>query len=130
MIIIMYIYNWYHSITTSIHLYTRTQITMYMMHSPYFVPLAPFANSPCSPFQSPSLTWNPPSCARIRPPWSPFACKLPSPFPFPCSYTPASKIPTPRGFSPPNIHSLGWHREPGSQDPEQLRFHIICVNKN
>jgi hypothetical protein len=37
MIIIMYIHNWYHSITTSIHLYTRTQITMYMTHSPCFV---------------------------------------------------------------------------------------------
>ncbi len=98
-------YNWCHSITTSIHLYTRARITMYLTHSPCL--LSPLASSPCYPFQSPSLTWNPPSCDRIRPPWSPFACKLTSPFPFPCSYTPDSKIPTPRGFSPPNIHSLG-----------------------
>jgi hypothetical protein len=33
----MYIYNWYHSIIASIHLYTRTQITMYMTHSPCFI---------------------------------------------------------------------------------------------
>ncbi len=43
MITIMYIYNWYHSVTTSIHLYTRTQITMYLMHSPCFIPLASLA---------------------------------------------------------------------------------------
>jgi hypothetical protein len=71
------------------------------------------------------LLGNPPSCDRICPPWSPIACKLNSPFPFPCSYTPNSKIPTPRCFSPPNIHSLGWHRKPGSQDPVQLHLIIF-----
>jgi hypothetical protein len=35
--------------------------------------------------------------------------------------TPHSKIPTPWGLPDPNIHSLGRHREPGSQDPEQLQ---------
>jgi hypothetical protein len=51
MIIIMHIYNWCHSITTSIHLYTQTQITMYMR-----IPLAllsPLADSPYSLFQPP-----------------------------------------------------------------------------
>jgi hypothetical protein len=42
--------------------------------------------SPCRlPFVSPSgpflLTWNPPSCDRIRPPRSQVACKLTSPVP-------------------------------------------------
>jgi hypothetical protein len=126
MIIITCIHNWYHSIATSIHLYTRAQITMYGTHSPCFIvspcafplliPLAPL-------FKSLPLTWNRPCCDRIRPPRSPIACKLNSPSPLPCSYTPHSKIPTPRGFSPPNIHSLGRHREPGSQDPAQ---YCIC----
>jgi hypothetical protein len=43
MIIIMYIYNWCHSIATSIHLYTQIQIAMFTMHSPCFIPLAPLA---------------------------------------------------------------------------------------
>ncbi len=78
-------------------LYTRTQITIYMAHSPCF--LSPLADSPLLPFPIPLyLLGNPPSCDRIRPPWSPIACKLNSPFPFPCSYTPNSKIPTPPGF--------------------------------
>ncbi len=89
---------------------------MYMAQSPCF--LSPLANSPLLPFLTPLyLLGNPPSCDRIRPPWSLVACKLYSPFPSPCPYTPSSKIPTSRGFSHPNIHSLGWHHEPGSQDP-------------
>ncbi len=41
--------------------------------------------SPCwfpfAPLSSPLLlTWNPPSCDRIHPPWSQVACKLTSPF--------------------------------------------------
>ncbi len=57
------------------------------------------------------LTWNPPCCDRIR--------KLTHPFPSPGSYTPCSKIPTPRSFSTPNIHSLGQQCEPSSQDRAQ-----------
>ncbi len=38
-------------------------------------------------------------------------------FPFPHSYTPHSKIPTPWGFLDPNIHLQRRHRESGSQDP-------------
>ncbi len=80
---------------------------------PLRIPLAPL-------FDSLPLTWNPPCCDRIRPPRSPIACKLNSLFPCPCSLTPHSEILTPRGSSPPNIHSLGRYREPGSQDPVQV----------
>ncbi len=61
---------------------TRTQITMY--NYTRRIPLAfispcwfPFA-SPWSPFSALLLTWNPPSCDRIRPPRSQVACKLTS----------------------------------------------------
>ncbi len=41
MIIIMHIYNWYHSITTGIHLYIRTQIicTRHFFPLLYYLPL-------------------------------------------------------------------------------------------
>ncbi len=80
----------------------------------------PFLHSLLLPIRLPLLTWNPPCCDRIRPPRSQVARKLIFPLPSPCSYTPHSKIPTPRGFLDPNIHSLGRHRESGSQAPEQL----------
>ncbi len=69
-----------------------------MAHSPCFLlPLAasflltlsvPLLLPCCSPFDLLSLTWNPPSCDRIRPPRSQVACKLtpfdpPSPQPSP-----------------------------------------------
>ncbi len=61
---------------------SRIQITIYMAHSPCF--LSPLADSPLLPFAPPSnpslLTWNPPSCDRIRPPQSQVACKLTSLF--------------------------------------------------
>ncbi len=61
--------------------------------------LSPLVNSLLLPFLTPLyLLGNPPSCDRICPPWSPVACKLNSPFPSPCPYTPNSKIPTPPGF--------------------------------
>ncbi len=100
-------------------LFTRTQLRCTWRNPfTFFLPLLiPF----CSPFLIPLyLLGNPPSCDRIRPPWSPVGCKLNSPFPSPCPYTPSSEIPTPRGFSHPNIHLLGRHREPGSQDPAQI----------
>jgi hypothetical protein len=92
-------------------------IHMYTAHSPcFFFPLLiPFS----SPFSPSLLTWNPPSCDRIRPPCSQVARKLTSPFPSPGSYTPLPKIPTPQGFPDPNIHSLGRHWE---LDP-QARVH-------
>ncbi len=81
----------------------------------------PFFHSLLLPIRFPLLTWNPPCCDRIRPPHSQVALKLIFPFPSPCSYTPHPKIPTPRSSPDPNIHSLGRHREPGSQDRAQER---------
>jgi hypothetical protein len=71
-----------------------TQITIYMAHSPCFpylpllIPLAPL--TPLS--GPPLLTWNPPSCDRIRPPRSQVACKLTPPIP-PCPQTLPLQIP-------------------------------------
>jgi hypothetical protein len=75
----MHIYNWYHSINTDTLLCARIQITIYMAHSPCFS--SPLPNPLLLPFPIPPLlTWNPPSCDRIRPPRSQVACKLTSPF--------------------------------------------------
>ncbi len=51
-IIIMYIHNWHHSNVSSILLCTRTQITIYMAHSPcfFFSPCWFSFVSLCSPF--------------------------------------------------------------------------------
>jgi hypothetical protein len=87
----VHIYNWYHSITTSIPLYTRgeNKVFMYTIHSPcYFLPF-------CSPVQ---LTWKPPCCDRIRPPRSRVARKLTSPFSS-LVHIPPAKNPDPPGFS-------------------------------
>jgi hypothetical protein len=59
---------------------------------PLPIPLAPLSN----PL---SLTWNPPSCDRIRPPRSQVACKLTSPF--------STLSPT---FPPPNSQNPGYQR--------------------
>ncbi len=55
----------------------------------------------CSPFLAPLLTWNPPCCDWIRPPWSQVARKLIPSFPsLPICYSSVShsEIPTPCGF--------------------------------
>jgi hypothetical protein len=80
MIIIMYIHNWFHSIPQAFFYILYTKID-YNVHGafpllyclPLLIPLAPLSN----PL---SLTWNPPSCDRIRPLRSQVACKLTSPF--------------------------------------------------
>ncbi len=84
-----------------------------------------FPHSPLLPICILLLTWNPPCCDRIRPPRSQVAHKLIFPFPSPCSYTPHSKIPTPRSFPDPNIHSLGRHRETSSQDRAQYQWSVL-----
>jgi hypothetical protein len=78
MIIIMHIYNWYHPNVTGIH-YVHEYRLQYTWRNPLAF-LSPLANS----LLLPSLTLlyllgNPPSCDRIRPPWSQVACKLTSP---------------------------------------------------
>ncbi len=94
----MYIHNWYHSNVSSILLCTWTQVTIYMAHSPCFFlsPCQfPFV-SPCFHFNPLLLTWNPPSCDRIRPPRSQVACKLTSPVPTLSPNPPPSKFPEPQ----------------------------------
>jgi hypothetical protein len=114
----MHIYNWYHSDVTRIH-YVHKYVTVNYRSIPLLFSF-PSLRSLLLPIRLPLLTWNPPCCDRIRPPRSQVARKLIFPFPSPCSYTPYSKIPTPRGFPDPNIHSLGRHCESGSQDPAQF----------
>ncbi len=114
----MHIYNWYHSDVTGIR-YVHEYVTMYYRA----ISLAfcfPFSHSLLLPIRLSLLTWNPPCCDRIRPPHSQVARKLIFSFPSPYPYTPHSKIPTPWGLPDPNIHSLGRHRKPGSQDPAHL----------
>jgi hypothetical protein len=59
----------------------------------------PLLNPPCSPFELPLLTWNPPGCDRIRPPRSQVACKLTYPFTTLSPIPPPSKFPEPRLLS-------------------------------
>ncbi len=73
--------------------------------SPWWFPFAPFINLP-------PLTWNPPCCDRIRPPRSPVACKLTSPFP-----TLSSALPLPNS------------QNPGYQAPFQKeRQNVVFIN--
>jgi hypothetical protein len=57
--------------------------------SPCWFPFVPLSNPLL-------LTWNPPSCDRIRPPRSQVACKLPSPVPTLSPNPPPSKFPEPQ----------------------------------
>ncbi len=73
--------------------------TTAMCNYTWCIPLAFI--SPCRlPFVSPSgprlLTWNPPSCDRIRPPRSQVACKLTSPVPTLYPNLPPLQIPRPQ----------------------------------
>ncbi len=115
-------------------LYTRTQITIYMAQSPCFLlPLVDSLLFPFVPLSDPLLlTWNPPSCDRIRPPRSQVACKLTSPVPT------LSPNPPPTKFPEPQIPSTS-QRRPQEQSvvfcPEQLQncflirnsYHILCA---
>jgi hypothetical protein len=94
-IIIMHIYNWYQSVQQAFF-YIHNHRLQYTRRIPLAF-LLPLLISPCSPFAPPSnpllLTWNPPSCDRIRPPRSQVACKLTSPFPTLSPNPPPSKFP-------------------------------------
>ncbi len=117
----MYIHNWYHSNVSGILLYTRTQVTIYMAHSPCF--FSPLADSPCSPFNPLLLTWNPPRCDRIRPPRSEVACKLTSPVqPFP--QTLPLQIPEPQL---PSASLRRPQEQSGVFCPEQLLLLIVIA---
>ncbi len=63
---------------------------------------------PCSPCL---LTWNPPSCVRIRPPLLPVAHKLTLFVPSVTHLFPFTQNPDPPGFPDLNIHQLGRHCE-------------------
>ncbi len=93
-------HNWYHSNVSSIlYIYTDTgyNAQLYMalplaFISPCWLCFVPL----CSPFNPLLLTWNPPSCDRIRPPRSQVACKLTSPVPTLSPTPPPSKFPEPQ----------------------------------
>jgi hypothetical protein len=67
------------------------------------------------------LLGNPPSCDRIRPPWSQVACKLTSPFSTLSPIPPSSKFPEPRLPST----SLWRPQESGFSCPEH-----VCLSKD
>ncbi len=115
----MHIYNWYHSNITVIH-YVHEYVTVHYRAIP-LLSAFPFPIPFYSPFVSLYLLGTLLAVVGSRPPRSQVARKLIFLFPSPYPYTPHSKIPTPRGLPDPNIHSLGRHREPGSQDPVQVQ---------
>ncbi len=94
----MYITSTIHTIQ-AFFMYTdmNYNVQLYIAHSPCFISPCwlPFAFPLCSPFDPLLLTWNPPSCDRIRPPRSQVTCKLtsldppsPQPSPFQISRAP------------------------------------------
>jgi hypothetical protein len=87
-----------------------------LFHLPLLIPFAPFSNPLL-------LTWNPPSCDRIRPPWSQVACKLTSPFPTLSPNPPPSKFPEPR------LSCASLRRPQGKSGvfcPEQP-YHLVLI---
>ncbi len=95
-------------------MYTNTDYNIHgattlLFISPCWFPFAPLSN----PLY---LLGNPPSCDRIRPPWSQVACKLTSPFSTLFPITPPSKFPEPVISSA----SLWRPQEFGISCPEQL----------
>jgi hypothetical protein len=102
----VYIHNWYHSNVSGILCMYGHRLQCTIIHGAFLLLLSPLADSPssplCSPFNPLLLTWNPPSCDRIRPPRSQVACKLtspvptlsPKPSPLQIPRTPATRRPT------------------------------------
>jgi hypothetical protein len=117
----MHIHNWYHSNVPGI-LYIHEHRLQYTWR----IPLAFF--SPCRfPFVSLSnpllLTWNPPSCDRIRPPRSQVACKLTSPVP------PFTQTLPPPNSQNPNLPSASLRRpqeESGIFCPEHSPPEVVA----
>ncbi len=107
----MHMYNWYHSLLHSfcyIHRIDRLR--------PWLLPLLPLF--PLFPFP---LTWNPPSCDRIRPPLPWVARKLTPVFPSPAHLAPCPKSRLPGVSQTRNRHSLGRHCETNPYARLQLR---------
>ncbi len=104
-------------IWSTVHEYVTVHYRAIPLLSAFPIPI-PF----CSPFVSLYLLGTLLAVIGSRQPHSEVAHKLIFPFPSPYPYTPHSKILTPRGLPDPNIHSLGQHPEPGSQDPAQSRI--------
>ncbi len=81
----MYMHNWYHSNVSGILYIHGHRLQCTTIHGTFPLLLSPLAGSPlsplCSSFDPFLLTWNPPSCDRIRPPRSQVACKLTSLYP-------------------------------------------------
>ncbi len=69
------------------------------------------------------LTWNPPSCDRIRPPLLWVARKLTPAFPSPVQLAPYPKSQPPEVSQTRNRHSLGRHCEP----TPYARLHVLYV---
>jgi hypothetical protein len=115
----MHIYNWCHSNVTGIH-YVHEYRLQYTWRnplafiSPCWIPFASLLN----PLH---LLGNPPSCDRIRPPWSQVACKLTSPFSTLSPIPPPSKFPEPRSPSA----SLWRPQESGFSCPEHV--HLLYI---
>jgi hypothetical protein len=90
-----------------------------MAHPPCFSHFpCSFPFAPLVPFFDPlSLTWNPPSCDRIRPPRSQVDCNLTSPF------SPLPLNPPPSNFPEPQMPSAPLRRpqdDSGVFCPEHL----------
>ncbi len=84
-IIIMYIHDWHHSSISGIPYIQLTRLQCTTIHGAFPLLLSPLASFSLFPFVSLYapflLTWNPPSCDRICPPWSQVVCKLTLPVP-------------------------------------------------
>jgi hypothetical protein len=96
----MYMHNWYHSNVSGILYIYGHRLQCTTIHGAFPLLLSPLGDSPlpplCSPFNPLLLTWNPPSCDRIRPPQSQVAYKLTSPVPTLSPNPPPSKFPEPQ----------------------------------
>jgi hypothetical protein len=123
----MHIYNWYHSNVAGIH-----YVHEYRLQCTWRIPLAFYLPLliPFCPLSDPSLlTWNPPSCDRIRPPWSQVACKLTSPFPTLSPIPPPFQIPRTQAIKCLTMMTSGIRRLlsraiPNSKALPLYRYHI------
>jgi hypothetical protein len=108
--------------TISLRIYWRFPLAFYL---PLLIPF-------CSLSWSPLLTWNPPCCDRIRPPWSQVARKLifSSPSLPICSPSVShSETPTPCGFPKLMRTLLRRHRNSGFRDQHKNNDNPWCERR-